>query len=74
MISSPSGVFICSDCVRLCNNMVQGEEGDDGDAKVAAGALIPDLKVPKPADIKKVLDDYVVGQEHVKKNPVCRGP
>ncbi len=71
MISSPSGVFICSDCVRLCSNMVQGSDGetaeDDSEQLARPITRIPDLAVPKPAEIKKTLDDYVIGQERVKK-------
>lgn len=69
MISSPSGVFICADCVGLCSKMVQGE--DDGDVagldEDLKGYEIPALVVPKPADIKRIMDDYVVGQEKVKR-------
>jgi ATP-dependent Clp protease ATP-binding subunit ClpX len=68
MISSPSGVFICSDCVRLCSKMVQGgEEGDEDAPEYHAPLQIPSLVVPKPMEIKKTLDDYVVGQKKVKK-------
>ncbi len=65
MISSPSGVFICADCVQLCNNMVS----DDDTQTEAPGdeAKIPQLEVPIPTSIKDVLDDYVVGQDYVKR-------
>ncbi|HCN06460.1 MAG TPA: ATP-dependent Clp protease ATP-binding subunit ClpX [Lentisphaeria bacterium] len=69
MVSSPSGVFICSDCVRLCSKMVQGG-GDDDDEEGSHSKTpvqIPHLTVPKPIGIKKILDDYVVGQDKVKR-------
>ena len=65
MISSPTGVFICADCVQLCLNMIDGGEG-----KTTPSPLTPEvegLKVPKPAAIKAILDQYVVGQDKVKK-------
>ena len=68
MISSPSGIFICADCVRLCNNMVQGDDEDaEGAPEARPRPHIPSLEVPKPADIKAMLDEYVIGQDYVKK-------
>lgn len=68
MISSPSGVFICSDCVRLCDNMLTGGEKSESGEPIAPDSMpIPELLVPKPVEIKEILDEYVVGQEYVKK-------
>jgi len=69
MISSPSGVFICADCIGLCSKMVQGEDDGDGAGldEDLKGYEIPALVIPKPADIKRIMDDYVVGQEKVKR-------
>jgi len=71
MISSPTGVYICSECVEVCNRMV----GDQGAGSLDAAehgaktrsAKIPVLKVPKPSELKDYLDNFVVGQEHVKR-------
>ena len=79
MISSPSGIFICADCVRVCHEMVTGENGAVGGEpkkKLAGPAAevkkktsrIPALRVPKPAEIKAILDEYVIGQEMAKKS------
>ncbi len=68
LISSPAGVFICSDCVKLCNNMIAGNETGDGQiSKTVSQSTIPELLVPKPTEMKKILDEYVVGQDFVKK-------
>ena len=66
LISSPSGVSICADCVQICENMLKPNkvsEPQTGKGK----ALVESLKVPKPAEIKAELDKYVVGQESAKK-------
>ena len=59
LIAGPS-VYICDECIALCNDIV-AEEIDKGDT---AG---PHVAVPKPSEIKRVLDEYVIGQEKAKK-------
>ncbi len=66
MISSPSGVFICADCVEVCERMLHGVAEPEEKEKQQKKE-IPTLKVPKPVAIKEYLDQYVVGQEYVKK-------
>ncbi len=69
MISSPTGVMICLDCVEACSRMIHGEgHAPEPEQEASQPTMaIPALKVPKPADIKANLDQYVVGQEHVKR-------
>ena len=59
LIAGPS-VFICDECVELCNDIIREEvqesaESADGD------------KLPVPQEINAILDEYVIGQEHAKK-------
>ncbi len=58
LIAGPS-VFVCDECVELCNDIIREEleEHDDADGD----------KLPKPHDIKGILDEYVIGQERAKK-------
>jgi ATP-dependent Clp protease ATP-binding subunit ClpX len=59
LIAGPT-VYICDECIELCNDIIAEEYGQD-EASPARS------KVPKPREIKAVLDEYVVGQERAKK-------
>ena len=58
LISGPNGVYICHSCVEMCNDIIdhQYESRQYGVSEL-----------PKPAEIKEYLDQYVVGQEKAKK-------
>ena len=58
LIAGPT-VYICDECIELCNDII-AEEWEDKREKNAA-------TLPKPAEIKSILDQYVVGQERAKK-------
>ena len=61
MISGP-GVFICDACVELCMDIVEGVPSKQ-QKKVTTE---PAKKLPKPVEIKKALDEYVIGQDAAK--------
>src|SRR6187549_3529620 len=58
LIAGPS-VFVCDECVELCNDIIREELEDKADRARE--------KLPKPSEIKVVLDEYVIGQERAKK-------
>ncbi len=58
LIAGPS-VFICDECVELCNDIIREELDDRTDRSRD--------KLPKPHEIKAVLDEYVIGQQVAKK-------
>ena len=61
LIEGPGRIFICADCVDLCSNIIRQERRHIPPGK----NLFPDT--PSPRQIKEVLDDYVIGQDHAKK-------
>ncbi|OGP55961.1 MAG: ATP-dependent protease ATP-binding subunit ClpX [Deltaproteobacteria bacterium RBG_13_52_11] len=57
LIAGPR-VYICDECIELCNEIIAEE--------FEKGPLVRE-KVPKPVEIKRILDEYVIGQERAKK-------
>lgn len=59
LIAGPN-VYICDECIQLCNDIIAEEVEKEE-------LLSPTGKIPRPADIKKILDDYIIGQDRAKK-------
>ncbi len=63
IIAGP-GVYICSDCVKICSNIVEDDLYEDTEMTYN---LAEKTELPNPAEIKQILDSYVIGQEEAKK-------
>ena len=62
LVAGP-GVYICDECIELCYDII-----DEGTGTIGGEAEPLSGSVPKPAEIKAALDDYVIGQERAKKS------
>lgn len=59
LVAGP-GVYICDECIELCNEIIEEELNEDFDLELG--------DIPKPKEIKEILDQYVIGQEDAKKS------
>ncbi|MGS2775859.1 ATP-dependent protease ATP-binding subunit ClpX [Robertmurraya sp. GLU-23] len=59
LVAGP-GVYICDECIELCTEIVEEELGTEEEVEFK--------DVPKPKEIRDILDEYVIGQDQAKKN------
>jgi ATP-dependent Clp protease ATP-binding subunit ClpX len=59
LVAGP-GVYICDECIELCNEIIEEELGEDIDLELR--------DIPRPKEIKDFLDQYVIGQEDAKRS------
>jgi ATP-dependent Clp protease ATP-binding subunit ClpX len=59
LVAGP-GVYICDECIELCNEIIEEELSDDIGFELG--------EIPKPQEIREIMDDYVIGQEIAKKS------
>src|SRR5438094_8873343 len=60
LIAGP-GVYICDSCINVCKSILDKELNEDAKRQSSS------IRVPKPAEIRRSLDQYVIGQEIAKK-------
>ena len=67
IIAGPDGVYICSDCVDACKDLL-GEipYGPQGDYNASLEDVVTRDQLPTPAQIKAYMDNYIIGQEEAK--------
>ena len=59
LVAGP-GVYICDECIELCNEIIEEEVSEDSEVELK--------DVPKPKEIRQILDQYVIGQDEAKKS------
>ena len=62
LLEGPNNVFICDECVKLCNDIIDANIGVNESEQFVEDDFI----LPKPSEIKKQLDEYVIGQDEEK--------
>ena len=63
IIAGP-GVYICDECIKVCTNIVENDLYEDSEITYDTNMI---TDIPKPEEIKKILDEYVIGQDEAKK-------
>ena len=63
IIAGP-GVYICDECIKVCSNIIENDLYEDSELSYE---LEETTELPKPEEIKKILDEYVIGQEDAKR-------
>ena len=63
IIAGPNNVYICDECIGICNNIIETDNYSENENYENAKSE----KIPTPEEIKNILDEYVIGQDEAKK-------
>ncbi len=66
LIAGPPGIYICNECVEICNSILQEERQSEAGAAFGGEGILKE-KIPTPSQITAYLDQYVIGQEETKR-------
>ena len=66
MIAGP-GVCICNECIELCQEVLNGDSQRASEPRAKRETVSDTIPMPKPQDIKRELDEYVIGQDRAKR-------
>lgn len=64
IIAGP-GVYICDECIKVCTNIIENDLYED--SEISSGEDRSN-ELLKPEEIKKILDEYIIGQDDAKKH------
>ena len=74
LIAGPPGIYICNECIEICNSILQEEQrrspeaAQEAEAGVEVAKPVFDIEsLPTPIEISRHLDDYIISQAHAKK-------
>ncbi len=68
IIAGPNDIYICDECVETCQGIINEEFDDEDEDEIGLGeGFGDDFKLLKPVEIKRFLDEYVIGQDDAKK-------
>ena len=66
LIAGPNGAYICDECVDICAEIIE-EEFEDEEISGKGKEDLEEINLIKPEEMKKFLDEYVIGQDEAKK-------
>ena len=67
MVAGANNVCICNECIELCQEVLNGDSQRASEPRAKRETVSDTIPMPKPQDIKRVLDEYVIGQDRAKR-------
>ncbi|MFT7464015.1 MAG: ATP-dependent Clp protease ATP-binding subunit ClpX [Pseudohongiellaceae bacterium] len=67
LIAGPPEVYICSECIELCNSILVGQRAEESQRSTGGGVDLNLDQLPTPSELVRKVDEYVIAQSHAKK-------